>query len=158
MNPDIAHLRQRINAYPSQIWYSIATLMSIVAVAHAASCLHAKFAQRKLRKNDQESNSPKIPSTLHPRRLPLAILNAYRVAAFRWTVDIKMGQKFTLNLAEVFFTTVYIIAIFTWTFINSKFSFVFSVWINNIIVHSDISFRQETRLLLLVEPRWRYCR
>ncbi|KAH9944667.1 iron reductase [Amylocystis lapponica] len=51
------------------------------------------------------------------RRLPLAIANAYRVFAFRWTLQV--GESYTLNMAEVFVTCAYIIALFVWAFINT---------------------------------------
>lgn len=124
-NPDKVYRLQRNNGYPIQIWYLLATLILLVAVFQAASCLHAKLARRKQRDIDQESNSRANVLTLHPRRIPLAILNTYRVIAFRWTLNIKIGQTYTLNLAEVFLTIVYIIAIFTWTFINSESSVFF---------------------------------
>ena len=51
-------------------------------------------------------------------RLPLAAVNYFRVVAFRQTVDI--GDFISVTYAEAFITIGYIIAIFTWEFINSE--------------------------------------
>jgi hypothetical protein len=156
---DRAHRLQRNNVYPIQIWYLLATLILLVAVVQAVSRLHTKFAGRKRRGTDQESNSPANSSSPHPRRIPLAILSTYRVIAFRWTLNINIGQTYTLNVAEMFFTIVYIIAIFTWTFINSESSLFVAFSLPEPIVPqcSNNNFRQETRFHLLVEPYWCYC-
>ena len=52
------------------------------------------------------------------RNVPTAVINAYRVVAFRWTLEI--GQSYTLNLAEVFVTVAYIVALFSWEFLGSE--------------------------------------
>ena len=39
--------------------------------------------------------------------------------AFRWTVD--FGRGYVLNVAEVVLTIFYIVALFTWSFINSTY-------------------------------------
>lgn len=52
------------------------------------------------------------------RRIHLAIVNTYRIISFRCSVGV---GSYTLNLAEVFLTFIYIIIIFTWSFIRSEF-------------------------------------
>ncbi|KAG2359762.1 ferric reductase NAD binding domain-containing protein [Suillus spraguei] len=57
------------------------------------------------------------PKQFSLRRIPLAIINFYRVVAFRWTIEI--GQSYTLNIAEVFVTVAYIALLLIHAFINT---------------------------------------
>ena len=65
-----------------------------------------------------ESFATSRSSSVSIRRLPLALLNAYRVIAFRWTLHV--GETLCLNTAEITLTVAYIVYMYVWTFINSK--------------------------------------
>lgn len=114
------------NASPIELWYFLGSLLLTAMFFEAASRLHSKLTRRK-RRSDPESNSVARASSLHIRRIPLAVVNTCRIIALRWTFNISIGRSYTLNLAEVFFTVVYIIALFTLTFVNSWFIFSFTV-------------------------------
>ena len=52
------------------------------------------------------------------RRLPVAIMNLYRIVAFRMTVT--FFDSFSINFAEVFVAAAYVAILFMWTFMNSQ--------------------------------------
>ncbi|KAK0451298.1 FAD-binding domain-containing protein [Desarmillaria tabescens] len=84
--------------YPHQLWWLVSCFIAFVAVRSKNAPLTT------------ESNKIQLS------RLPLALVNYWRVLSFR--VHIGVGS-YTLNLAEVFLTCAYIVALFTWEFINS---------------------------------------
>lgn len=94
----------------------------MVAIFQLGSFLLSKRARLRLKVEakteiDPENVICEANRSLSLRRLPLALVNAYRIAAFRCTVSI---GSYTLNFAEVFLTVTYIVIIFTWSFVNSK--------------------------------------
>lgn len=111
----------RTQLYPIQAWYCIGLFIFIVAIFQWISFLHSRFAGRRPTSNlsDPEHASVHRPHRFSWRRIPLGLVNAYRVISFRWTLE--FGNSYTLNMAEVFVTMSYIILIFVWAFINSKF-------------------------------------
>ena len=116
---------QRNKLYPKQAWYCLALFIFIVGVFQWASYIYSKFAKRK--RGSSSAVDPELASTplrrrISLRRIPLFIVNMYRVIAFRWTLEI--GQTYTLNLAEVFVIMAYIVFLYVWAFINSKYFFV----------------------------------
>jgi len=130
-NPDKVISNARIIDYPHQLWFFIASFIALVACLQFISFLHGKYSRKNTRRTassavDPEA-SPNQTSTVHShgqlqlRRLPIAIINTFRIIAFRTTLNI--GQSYTLNLAEIAITIMYISALFTWGFINSM-SFV----------------------------------
>ncbi|KAK0443404.1 ferric reductase NAD binding domain-containing protein [Desarmillaria tabescens] len=97
--------------YPHQLWWLVSCFIAFVAVCQLTSFVVGKYQVRS--KNaplTTESNKIQLS------RLPLALVNYWRVLSFR--VHIGVGS-YTLNLAEVFLTCAYIVALFTWEFINS---------------------------------------
>jgi len=122
-NPDRKIYFPRNIGYPKQIWWFLACLIFIVGACQLISRIHGLWSlsrRRQARKKspaDVESytgsaNGPS--SSLY--RLLLALINAYRVIAFRTTLTV---GPFSISLAEMFLTCAYIIAIFTWLFINT---------------------------------------
>ncbi|EGO20038.1 hypothetical protein SERLADRAFT_442838 [Serpula lacrymans var. lacrymans S7.9] len=112
---------ERYTLYPEQVWYLFAVFIFVVGVFQWGSFLHSKFSRRH-RRTGRTINDPELASTsasrgLSLRRIPLALTNAYRVVAFRWTLEI--GSSYTLNMAEVFVTIAYIVMLFIWAFINT---------------------------------------
>jgi ferric-chelate reductase len=59
--------------------------------------------------SDTEAAGPQRNNGWLWRRLPVAAMNAYRVVAFRSTITI---GSYTLNIAEIVFTVLYIGALF----------------------------------------------
>ncbi|KAG2346622.1 hypothetical protein BDR05DRAFT_959562 [Suillus weaverae] len=109
----------RNNLYPLQAWYCIGLFIFIIATFQWISFLHSKFARRRQTSNasDPEHAAVHRRHAFSWRRIPLGLVNAYRVISFRWTLE--FGKSYTLNMAEVFVTMAYIIFIFVWTFINT---------------------------------------
>lgn len=106
----------RTDLYPVQAWYCIALFIFIIAIFQWISFFHSKFAA------SPHSSDPEHASVHHPhrfswRRVPVGLVNAYRVVSFRWTLQ--FGMTYTLNMAEVFVTVSYIVFLFVWTFINT---------------------------------------
>lgn len=109
----------RNNLYPMQAWYCIGLFIFIIATFQWISFLHSKFAGRRQMSNasDPEHASVHSRRAFSWRRIPLGLVNAYRVISFRWTLE--FGKSYTLNMAEVFVTIAYIIFLFVWAFINT---------------------------------------
>ncbi|KAI0354098.1 hypothetical protein OH77DRAFT_1522024 [Trametes cingulata] len=120
LDPDRMLKTMRNEAYPRQLWWLIAGFVFLVATCQFLSCVVSKCAWRTSETKqdvDSEARTNISRRRFSWRRLPLAIVNTYRVIAFRCTLDI--GQSYTLNFAEVFVTCAYIAAIFTWEFVNT---------------------------------------
>ncbi|KAI9057704.1 iron reductase [Trametes sanguinea] len=121
VDPDAAIRASRIKDYPRQLWWFIASFIALVSLWHLVSWTIAKISSGRrgaqTRSGDTESGKSPHVRPFSWRRIPLAIVNAYRVVAFRYTLH--FGRSYTLNLAEVFVTCAYIIAIFTWEFANT---------------------------------------
>lgn len=109
----------RNHLYPLQAWYCIGLFIFIIATFHWISFLHSKFARKRPTSNpsDPEHASVHRRHAFSWRRIPLGLVNAYRVISFRCTLD--FGKSYTLNMAEVFVTIAYIIFLFVWAFINT---------------------------------------
>ncbi|KAH7908727.1 ferric reductase NAD binding domain-containing protein [Hygrophoropsis aurantiaca] len=112
----------RFTLYPKEAWYCLATFIFVVSCFNWGSTLHSKFARskpisEKEHDPDIEVNQSNIRHRPSLRRLPAAIVNAYRVIAFRWTLE--FGKTYTLNLAEIFVTVAYIAFLLVWTFVNT---------------------------------------
>ncbi|KAH7890651.1 ferric reductase NAD binding domain-containing protein [Phlebopus sp. FC_14] len=104
--------------YTKQAWYCIGLFIFIIGIFQWTLYLHAKLTPRRPPSvQDKELASAPRTRAFSLRRLPAALTNAYRVIAFRWTLDI--GKTYTLNMAEVFVTLAYIIFVYVWTFINT---------------------------------------
>ncbi|KII85536.1 hypothetical protein PLICRDRAFT_320170 [Plicaturopsis crispa FD-325 SS-3] len=105
--------------YPQQVWVLFAGFLSLVTVLQLASFLHSRFARKSdwERAADLERRGGFKRHPLSLSRLPLAVVNVYRVLAFRTTIS--FGGSYSLNLAEVFLTMAYMAALFTWEFINT---------------------------------------
>ncbi|KAG2138486.1 ferric reductase NAD binding domain-containing protein [Suillus clintonianus] len=109
----------RNKLYPLQAWYCIGLFIFIIAVFQSISFFHSKFAGRRKTFNDSDPELASVHRrrSFSWRRIPLGLVNAYRVISFRWTLE--FGKTYTLNMAEVFVTIAYIIFLFLWAFINT---------------------------------------
>ncbi|KAG2055254.1 hypothetical protein BDR06DRAFT_934312 [Suillus hirtellus] len=102
---DIIALVHENDAYPEQVWYTIAAFLFVVGCFQ-----HYESDEETAATND-------IQYKFSLRRIPLAIVNVYRVVTFRWTLEI--GQSYTLNMAEVFVTVAYIALLLIYAFVNT---------------------------------------
>ncbi|KAI0916552.1 hypothetical protein AcV5_003008 [Taiwanofungus camphoratus] len=109
----------RTREYPDEVWYFLACFIGTLAIFNWGSWAISKLSSKLSKKSamDAEGGAGATNQRISLRRIPSAIANAYRVIAFRWTLQI--GNSYTLNMAEVFVTCAYIIAIFVWEFINT---------------------------------------
>lgn len=115
---DITSLVDKNIHYPEQVWYTLAVFLFVVGCFQWGSSLHSKLAGSRQHESDEEKVSNHVQQKFSLRRIPLALVNFYRVVAFRWTLEI--GQTYTLNMAEIFVTLGYIALLFTYSYINSK--------------------------------------
>ncbi|OSC98884.1 iron reductase [Trametes coccinea BRFM310] len=119
-NPDKPIRVGRNKEYPRQLWWLIASFIALVSLSHFLSVAVAKCSRRRTdggttsRPGNTRSSSD---HRLSWRRLPLALVNAFRVVAFRWTLPV--GQWQSLTFAEVFIVCAYIVALFTWAFVDT---------------------------------------
>ncbi|KAG1870854.1 ferric reductase NAD binding domain-containing protein [Suillus subluteus] len=146
---DIAALLQQFVTYPEQVWYAIAAFLFIVGCFQWGSFVHSKFVRRRHYESDEETATANdIQYKFSLRRIPLAIINFYRVVTFRWTLEI--GQSYTLNMAEVFVTVAYIALLLIYAFINTttvegqKLDVIF--WSNRIAMLASSQFPIVTAL------------
>lgn len=119
LNPDKAIRTQRANEYPHEVWFFLACLIALVAVSRLLSFVCSKVSRHGsgLSSQDPEKSSSHSKAVVNFRNLPLALVNIFRVVAFRFTLDF---GSYSLNLTEVVLTLMYMAALFTWTFINSE--------------------------------------
>ncbi|KAJ7578120.1 ferric reductase NAD binding domain-containing protein [Mycena floridula] len=117
-NPDKPIRIFRNNQYPINQWYLLASLIFFVGCCQHISNLRAKFSKRAPRPSnaDAESSESAVASSISIRRLPTAIINVFRILAFRCTLNF---GDYSLNLAEVALTCLYIVSLFVWDFINT---------------------------------------
>ena len=122
----------RDEAYPHQLWWLVAAFIGTIALFRFASWALAKCSRRAPLSRGQKTTAADAAAAetgaggasspagrgFALRNVPTAVINAYRVVAFRWTLEI--GQSYTLNFAEVFVTVAYIVALYTWEFTNSE--------------------------------------
>lgn len=109
----------RATEYPHQVWFFLAALLALVAFFQYSSLLFARLTTRWTRPR-ADAETPKRSQSLSWRRLPSALTNTFRIVAFRCTINI--GESYSISLAEVALTCMYIIALFTWDFINSEYN------------------------------------
>ena len=106
----------RNRLYPMEAWYCIGLVIFIIAVFQWITFFHSKFSRRR-HTSDPEQAYLRHRDGFSWRRIPLGLVNAYRVIAFRWTLQI--GTSYNLTMAEVLITLAYVTFIFVWAFINS---------------------------------------
>lgn len=110
-------IANRLNQeYAHQVWGLVAPFLFLVGVAHYGSVALGMLFPSKKKPTDVEADGRVARHRASTKRLPLAVVNAYRVLAFRTTFTI---GPFSLNLTEVAITILYIVALFVWSFVNS---------------------------------------
>ena len=118
VNPDRALRRFRSVEYPKETWYFVASFIFLAGLFNLVSVLSSWRRRRASPSKDVEVQGQSSTGSVSLRRLPVAIVNACRILAFRCVIPI--GKSFSLNLAEVFMTATYITIMFTWTLINCE--------------------------------------
>jgi len=119
------------NKYPLQVWYFLASLIFLITLFNFAGLVLGYYRDRRNRRRlSRASRSPEaqnlpnmMRSSINLLRLPHALVDTFRAISFRWTISI--GRSYTLNLAEVVFTAIYISICFAWTLINSECALIF---------------------------------
>ena len=131
VTPEKAARLWRDSHYLNQLWWAIAAFIALVAVCQFVSWVVSRLRARRAPPMTEKGaaqaeagGSRAVTRRFSWRNIPSAIVNAYRVIAFRWTLNI--GDEYTLNMAEVVITCLYIVALFTWEFYNSEYSVIVS--------------------------------
>ncbi|THU82061.1 hypothetical protein K435DRAFT_934828 [Dendrothele bispora CBS 962.96] len=122
---DVSNLIERTETYPYYMWYFTACFLGVVSLCNFSSLLFSKisrssFAVSSTPHSDPEKNASNPNGAISFSRLPMAIVNTFRVLAYRTTINI--GSSFSINLAEVVVSVVYIVALYTLAFINTTTS------------------------------------
>ena len=117
MTPDKALRIARAKGYPKEVWWFVACFVAVVSICQFGSWAANKLS-KTLRKTDAEAGTDPSRGRFSVRHIPRALVNAYRVVAFRWTLNI--GSSYTLSIAELAVSCAYFIALFIWEFINSS--------------------------------------
>lgn len=117
--PDKALRVARAKGYPKEVWWFVACFIALVSLCQFGSWVANKIS-KTLRKADAEAGTDPSRGRFSVRHIPRAVINAYRVVAFRWTLNI--GSSYTLNMADLVVSCAYLIALFIWEFINSSSS------------------------------------
>ncbi|EJD48535.1 hypothetical protein AURDEDRAFT_162494 [Auricularia subglabra TFB-10046 SS5] len=108
-------------AYPVNFWWFIIAFIAFLTVVYA--CARAIRTVRKYRILLRQVNAPmsttrRMPNPHGPvaaRRLPLAAVNAYRIAAYRWTLPLSNA-----TLADAAVTILYTFLMLLWSYVNSR--------------------------------------
>ena len=119
------------NKYPLQVWYFLASLIFLITLFNIAGLGLGYYRDRRNRRRlSRASRSPEAQNqpnlmrgSINLLRLPHALADTFRAISFRWTISI--GRSYTLNLAEVVFTAIYISICFAWALINSECTLIF---------------------------------
>jgi len=122
VDPNRALRIARSSAYPKELWYLVVCVLFLASIGHLFSVLWSIRRVRQNRRSIKDGNvsSPEVTvpnARISLRRLPLAVVNAFRIVAFRWTIS--LGGSLRANLTEAFIVVGYLAALLTWEFINS---------------------------------------
>lgn len=145
VDPD--HAREIVfsGLHTKYLWWSIASFIALISLLQLTSYLHNTIAGRR-RNSSGRAQDPELAGSARRHhfslsRLPVAIVNTYRIVAFRYTIGI---GSYTLNLAEVFLTVAYIVMLFALAFSNSAF---FMLWLLTIGPDADADNRSKATSL-----------
>ncbi|KAH8827296.1 ferric reductase NAD binding domain-containing protein [Flagelloscypha sp. PMI_526] len=115
-SPDALRAAFFTQEYPRYLWYAIAGYVAAVSFCHWTSWLVNKVsANKQVPTADPETGAP--PKRKGLIRLPDALVNVFRVIAFRLTIP--MGPNHTINVADIFTASAYVVLVFALTFINT---------------------------------------
>lgn len=102
-------------AYPVDIWYFLASTVGVAAILNIASVIWAFWRQRSTQRS--YTSGDVLASQTHGicARLANSIVTGIRIVAFRWRVP-----AIRLSVLEAFLTSIYLMALLLWTFVNSE--------------------------------------
>lgn len=122
-DPDRAIRVGRAFGYPNQVWYFIASFITLLALKNVVSILGRRFHYRctsaPSRSITDDTSSERPRRSVSIARIPIALVHLFRVGAFRITASIGGGHS--INGAEMFLTAAYAAVVYTWAFVNSPF-------------------------------------
>ncbi|PBK94890.1 hypothetical protein ARMGADRAFT_70789 [Armillaria gallica] len=102
-NPDRDIRVARAAEYPKQYWYLLAGFIALVSLSRILSLVYAYT-----RRSRERSKAWRLSS---------AIVNVFRIIAFRLTVPV--GCSHIVNLTEILLGVMYLTAMLTWIWINT---------------------------------------
>lgn len=135
---DRVYRNQRQAEYAKQVWYFIACIIALLSCIRAIRFLLSRLTPptpglTHKEKKDLEALQPANDHAISIRRLPLALVTAFRIIAFRWTITISSYNL--ASVAEVTFIFGYMAAIFIWLLVDSKFvTLIFSCVRNRLFI------------------------
>lgn len=115
-----------------ELWMFIGAVILLLSCVRAGrylfSCANRpnNTSRQVTPKADPERLRSGSQATISLRRIPAAILSAFRIVAFRLAIPI--GPSSVMLVSELTFICGYIIAIFTWLLVNSKCSYTYRSW------------------------------
>ncbi|KAF5361182.1 hypothetical protein D9758_009046 [Tetrapyrgos nigripes] len=133
-NPDRDHRVGRAAEYPHYMWFITASFIGLLALCRLISFICSKLFGGRSSHNvhtDPEKDHRDISRKLRVRKLPQALVNLFRIIAFRLTLTI---GSFTINITEIVVCALYVAALFTILLINDTnaegVQFDISYWSN----------------------------
>jgi hypothetical protein len=106
--------------YAHYMWYSIAGFIGLLIFFNILSIAYSRRRSLSSSFPDPEKHFTNSGSTRRITRLPVALVNVYRVLAYRTTINVT--KSFSINLAEVAVCVMYTVTLFTLEFISSTFA------------------------------------
>jgi ferric-chelate reductase len=110
---------QGIILYPIGPYLVIVLVLLVVGCFQWGAFFHTKLGSRQPASVRDEESTQSSRRGTSVFSLPLAVLNVYRVLAFRTTVGFR---SYVFNLAELSATAAYVALLIVWTFIISNFA------------------------------------
>lgn len=112
--------------YVKELWFFLAAVIALLACIRAGRYICSIIFKPKpldLGLSNKNSNIEAIDGgqtgKLSLRRLPAACSSAFRIVAFRYTIPI--GPSSVASISELVFICGYMVAIFVWLLVNSRF-------------------------------------
>ena len=129
MDPNTDPRNERNVNYPKQTWYLLGSFIGLLFLFHIGSSIRIWLRKRRIPSLDQDVEDEKADSSTEEdpsssssnrpvslRRIPIALVNTFRIVLFR--ISFRTGGGSVVNFAEISVAAGYIVALFTWEFIN----------------------------------------
>jgi hypothetical protein len=120
---DLSSIRTR--RYPQQLWLCIASFIAFLCIVHIVKTCRLSFRKRHLERSPVSKESQLVPKRVAASTLQrpfVSIAYVARIILYRTTIPTATGQR--LNVAQAAVIIGYIVAIFTWEFINGDILFL----------------------------------
>ena len=102
-------------AYPVDIWYFLASTVGVAAILNIASVIWAFWRRRSTQRSYISGDVPASKTNGICARLANCIVTGIRIVALRWRIP-----TIRLSILEAFLTSMYLMALLIWTFVNSE--------------------------------------